>query len=171
MSTTDIKATLGSIEKIYKRFSPLIPFEYFFLDDAFDRLYRSEERFERIFQYFSLLAICIALLGLFSLSAYSAQQKSKEIGIRKVLGATAPQILSLFSRETIVLIIIANVAACPAALFVIQRWLGNFAYRSSISVWAFVLAFVGSTVAAFATISYQSLKAALKKPAEELRSE
>jgi putative ABC transport system permease protein len=171
ISTDDIPSTLGSIEKVYKRFSPLIPFEYFFLDDAFDRLYKSEERFEKIFQYFSLLAICIALLGLFSLTAYSAQQKSKEIGIRKVLGATVPQILSLFSRETIVLILAANALACPVALFVIQRWLGNFAYRSSISVWSFVLAFVGSMAAAFVTISYQSLKAALKKPADELRSE
>jgi putative ABC transport system permease protein len=171
ISTNNIRQTLGSIEKVYKRFSPLIPFEYFFLDDAFDSLYKSEERFEKIFHYFSLLAICIALLGLFSLSAYSAQQKSKEIGIRKVLGATVPQILSLFSREIVVLIIVANAVACPVALFVIQRWLGNFAYRSSISVWAFVLAFVGSMAAAFLTISYQSLKAALKKPADELRSE
>ena len=171
MRTEDINGTLASIEKVYKSFSPSIPFDYFFLDDAFDRLYRSEERFEKIFQYFSLLAVCIALLGLFSLSAYSAQQKSKEIGIRKVLGATAPQILSLFSRETIVLIIVANALACPVAIFVIQRWLGNFAYRNSISVWAFVLAFVGSMAAALMTISYQSLKAALKKPADELRSE
>jgi putative ABC transport system permease protein len=171
INTDDIRGTLSSVEKVYKRFSPLIPLEYFFLDDAFDRLYKSEERFEKIFQYFSLLAICIALLGLFSLSAYSAQQKSKEIGIRKVLGATVPQILSLFSRETIVLIIIANAVATPVALYVIERWLGNFAYRSSISVWAFVLAFVGSLAAAFLTISYQSLKAALKKPVEELRSE
>ena len=171
INTDNIPATLGSIEKVYKQFSPLIPFEYFFLDDAFDRLYKSEERFEKIFQYFSLLAICIALLGLFSLSAYSAQQKSKEIGIRKVLGATVPQILSLFSRETIVLILVANALACPVALFVIQRWLGNFAYRNSISAWAFVLAFFGSMATAFLTISYQSLKAALKKPADELRSE
>lgn len=171
ISTNDIQSTLGAIKKVHERFSPSIPFEYFFLDDAFDRLYKSDERFEKIFQYFSLLAICIALLGLFSLSAYSAQQKSKEIGIRKVLGATTPQILSLFSRETVVLIIVANALACPVALFVIQRWLGNFAYRDSISVWAFIMALVGSLVAAFATISYQSLKAALKKPAEELRSE
>jgi putative ABC transport system permease protein len=171
IKTDDIPGTLGAVEKAFKNFSPLIPFEYFFLDDAFDRLYRSEERFEKIFQYFSLLAVCIALLGLFSLSAYSAQQKSKEIGIRKVLGATAPQILSLFSRETIVLIIVSNAIAFPVALFVIQRWLGNFAYRSSISLWAFVFAFFGSIAAAFLTISYQSVKAALRKPADELRSE
>jgi putative ABC transport system permease protein len=171
INSSDIPGLLGSIEKVYKKFSPLIPFEYFFLDDAFDRLYKSEERFEKIFQYFSILAICIALLGLFSLSAYSAQQKSKEIGIRKVLGATIPQIFSLFSRETIVLIIIANALAWPVAFFVIQKWLGNFAYRNTISFWAFVLAFLGSMAAAFLTISYQSLKAALKKPADELRTE
>jgi putative ABC transport system permease protein len=171
ISTNDIRGTLGSIEKVYKKFSPSIPFEYFFLDDAFDTLYKSEERFEKIFQYFSLLAICIALLGLFSLSAYSAQQKSKEIGIRKVLGASVPQILSLFSRETVILIFTANVVACPVAFFVIRRWLENFAYRGRISAWAFAIAFAGSTAAAFLTISYQSLKAALKKPVEELRSE
>ncbi len=171
IKTGDIPRTLGAIEQVTKKFAPMVPFEYFFLDDAFDRLYRSEERFKKIFQYFSLLAVCIALLGLFSLSAYSAQQKSKEIGIRKVLGASAPQILSLFTRETIVLIIAANVFAAPIALFVIKRWLGNFAYRSGISLWAFVLTFFGSIAAAFLTISYQSLKAALKKPADELRSE
>lgn len=171
INTSDIRGTLGSIQRIYKQFSPLLPFDYFFLDDAFDRLYRSEERFERIFQYFSLLAICIALLGLFSLSAYTAHQKSKEIGIRKVLGASVPQILSLFSKEMIVLIVLANAFAFPIAFFVIQRWLGSFVYRTSISAWAFVLAFVGSLAAAFVTISYHSLKAAMKKPAEELRSE
>lgn len=171
IKTEDIPGTLGAIETVTRKFSPSIPFEYFFLDDAFDRLYRSEERFERIFLYFSLLAVCIALLGLFSLSAYSAQQKSKEIGIRKVLGATAPQILALFSRETIVLIIAANILACPIAIFVIQRWLGNFAYRDDISLWAFVFTFFGSIAAAFLTISYQSLKAAMRKPADELRSE
>ena len=171
INTGNIPGVLDSIEKVYKKFSPLISFEYFFLDEAFDRLYRSEERFEKIFQYFSLLAIFIALLGLFSLSAYSAQQRSKEIGIRKVLGATVPQIFFLFSRETIFLIIAANALAFPVAFFVIQKWLGNFAYRNSISVWAFVLAFVGTMAAAFATIGYQSVKASLKKPADELRSE
>jgi len=148
-----------------------IPFEYFFLDAAFDRLYKSEERFERIFQVFSLLAIAIALLGLFSLSAYTAQQKSKEIGIRKVLGASVPSILGLFSREMLILIVAANFIAAPVAIYVIHRWLGTFAYRMSIGARAFVLAFVCSLGAAFLTISYQSLKAARKRPVDELRSE
>lgn len=171
INTGDIRGTLAAIETVYKKYSPDIPFEYFFLDAAFDRLYKSEERFERIFQYFSLLAIAIALLGLFSLSAYTAQQKSKEIGIRKVLGASVPSILGLFTREMLILIFAANLIAAPVALYVIHRWLGTFAYRMSIGAWAFVLAFVGSMGAAFITISYQSLKAAYKRPVDELRSE
>jgi len=171
ISGGNIRGTLDSIEAVYKTFSLEIPFEYFFLDDAFDRLYKSEERFERIFQYFSLLAIAIALLGLFSLSAYTAQQKAKEIGIRKVLGASTSSILGLISREMLTLIVVANLIAAPIAIYVIHKWLGTFAFRMSIGVGAFVLAFVGSIAAAFLTISYQSLKAAVKKPVDELRSE
>jgi putative ABC transport system permease protein len=156
---------------VYKEFSPLLPFEYFFLDEAFDRLYKSEERFQRIFLYFSVLAICIALLGLFSLSAYTAQQKSKEIGIRKVLGATFPDILSMFVKNMAVLVVSANVMAWPLAYFVIQKWLQNYAYRDELSLWAFVLAFVGSLAAALVTISFQSFKAAFKNPADVLRTE
>lgn len=167
----DLPATLRSVEKIFKKYSPLISFEYFFLDDAFDRLYKSEERFERIFLYFSLLAISVALLGLFSLSAYTAQQKAKEIGIRKVLGATIPNVLALFSREIVTMIVAANLLAAPIAVYVIYLWLGNFAYRMHIGVKAFLIAFAASLLAAFATISYQSLKAAFKKPADELRAE
>jgi putative ABC transport system permease protein len=167
----NLPATLASVEKIFKKHSPLISFEYFFLDDAFDTLYKSEERFERIFLYFSLLAIAVALLGLFSLSAYTAQQKAKEIGIRKVLGATVPNILTLFSREMVILIVAANLLAAPIAAYVIHLWLGNFAYRMNMGIGAFLIAFSASLVAAFATISYQSLKAAFKKPVDELRSE
>jgi len=171
LKSTDLPGTLKEIKKVYKEFSPLLPFEYFFLDDAFDRLYKSEERFQKIFLYFSVLAICIALLGLFSLSAYAAQQKSKEVGIRKVLGATMPSILSLFVKNMVVLIVIANVIAWPIAYFIIQRWLQNFAYRDEISLWVFVVAFLGSLGAALITISFQSLKAAFKNPADVLRTE
>jgi putative ABC transport system permease protein len=171
INTPDIPQTLAAIETVNKKFSPVIPFEYFFLDDAFDRLYKNEERFEKIFRYFSFLAILIALLGLFSLSAYSAQQKAKEIGIRKVLGATIPSILGMFSKEMLILIFAANVAAAPVAFYVINRWLEYYAYRMTIGAEAFVLAFMGSLIAAFTTISYQSLKAAFKKPVEELRAE
>ncbi len=171
LNTKDLPATMKDIQKAYKEFSPLLPFEYFFLDEAFDRLYKSEERFQRIFLYFSVLAICIALLGLFSLSAYTAHQKAKEIGIRKVLGASVPSILSLFARNMMFLIVIANIVAWPTAYFVIQKFLQNYAYRQDVSLWAFVLALFGSLVAALITVSYQSFKAAFKNPADELRTE
>ena len=171
VASDDLPGTMAAIEKIYKEFSPLIPLEYFFLDGAFDRLYKSEERFNSIFLYFSVLAIAIALLGLFSLSAYSAQQKAKEIGIRKVLGATTPNILSLFSKDVIGLILAANIVAWAASFYIINRWLENFAYRGSISVAAFILATAGSVLAALLTISFQSLKAAFRNPVDELRSE
>ena len=171
LNTTDLPGTMKEIKKVYKEFSPLLPFEYFFLDNAFDRLYKSEEQFQRIFLYFSVLAICIALLGLFSLSAFTAQQKSKEIGIRKVLGATVPDILSLFVKEMFILIVAANIIAWPAAYLVIQKWLQNFAYRDEVSLWAFVFAFIGSLIAALITVSFQSFKAAFKNPADELRTE
>jgi len=167
----DLPGTVAAVEKIFKKYSPLISFEYFFLDDAFDRMYKAEERFERIFLYFSLLAIAVALLGLFSLSAFTAQQKAKEIGIRKVLGATVPNILALFSREMVILIVAANLLAAPIAIYVINLWLGNYAHRMKIGAGAFLIAFAASLIAAFVTISYQSLKAAFKKPADELRAE
>jgi putative ABC transport system permease protein len=171
LNTTNLPGTLQDIKKVYKEFSPLLPFEYFFLDDAFDRLYKSEEQFQRIFLYFSVLAICIALLGLFSLSAYTAQQKSKEIGIRKVMGASVHNILSMFVKDMAMLVVIANVIAWPAAYFVIQRWLQNFAYRDEVNVWVFVFALFGTLVTALITISFQSLRAAFKNPADVLRNE
>jgi putative ABC transport system permease protein len=167
----NIPETLNSIKGVYKRFSPLFPFEYSFLDAEFDRLYRSEERFQKIFFYFSFLAIFIALLGLFTLSSYSARQKAKEIGIRKVLGASIPNILSLFTKELTGLILTANLLAWPAAYFLMNRWLTNFAFRDSIRIWVFFAAMAGSLLAASVTISFQSLKAAYKNPVEELRDE
>jgi putative ABC transport system permease protein len=171
ISGTDISQTLKTVEKVYKGFSPLLPFEYFFLDDEFEAVYRSEERFQRIFLYFSTLAILIALMGLFSLSAYSARQRSKEIGIRKVLGATIPGIMSLFSREMTGLILAANILAWPAAFFIINRWLANFAYRNVIGWQAFAASLAGSLLAALITISFQAFKAAVKSPLEEIRTE
>ncbi|MBD3415244.1 MAG: FtsX-like permease family protein [Candidatus Aminicenantes bacterium] len=171
LNTNDLPRTVQEIKKVYKEFSPLLPFEYFFLDQAFDRVYKSEERFQKIFLYFSILAICIALLGLFSLTAFTAQQKAKEIGIRKVLGATVPSILSMFVKDMMLLIGLANLIAWPAAYYVIQKFLQNYAYREDVSLWAFVLALFGSAVAALATISYQSFRAAFKNPADVLRTE
>ena len=171
LDSSDIRDTLRRIEGVYKTFSPVLPFEYAFLDESFDSLYKAEERFQKIFFTFSGLAIFIALLGLFSLAAYAAQQKSKEIGIRKVLGATAPAIMAMFTREMIVLIAAANLVAWPVAYFVINRWLGVYAYRAAVNPWAFIAAFGLSLAVSLLTISYQSAKAALKNPVDELRSD
>lgn len=170
-NSNDLGATLGSLQTVYKKFAPTIPFEYWFLDEAFDGLYKSEQRFQKIFLYFSSLAIFIALLGLFSLSSYSAQQKSKEIGIRKVLGASIPNILSIFSKELIYLILAANLVAWPVSFYIFQKWLENFAYRANVNYLAFLLALVGSLTASLITISFQSVKAACRNPVDELRSE
>lgn len=167
----NIPEILGGIEKVFKSFAPLLPFEYFFLDDAFGRMYRAEERFRRIFLTFSVLAICIALLGLFSLSVYSVRRKSKEIGIRKVLGATSSNILTIFSKEMLLPVILGNVLAWPAAFLVIQRWQENFAYKETIGVWAFAAALAFSLFVSLVTISFQSVKAAFRNPVDELRTE
>jgi len=167
----NVAGTLAAIEAVFHRHSPLFPFEYFFLDEAFDRVYRTEERFERIFLYFSVLAVTIAVLGLFSLSAYVCRQKSREIGIRKVLGASLRDILALFSGEVGLLVLIANGLAAPLAIGVILRWQDNFAYRADIDPWLFAVVLGGSLMTAFATIAYQVLRAARLRPVEELRAE
>jgi putative ABC transport system permease protein len=169
--SSDIRQTLDAVEGIFKEISPMILFEYFFLDDAFNRMYKSEERFQKIFAYFAGLAVCIALLGLFSLSAYSVQQKAKEIGIRKVLGASLPNLLSLLSREIILLVIAANAVAWPSAYIFMKKWLTNFSYKETISIWVFSAALVGSLCAALMTIGFQTLKVVLKDPIEDLRAE
>ncbi|MBN1273791.1 MAG: ABC transporter permease [Candidatus Aminicenantes bacterium] len=171
IKSLDISETMDGIKKVFKSFSPILPFEYFFLDDAFDRMYRSEERFQHIFFTFSLLAIIIALLGLFSLSAFSARRKSKEIGIRKVLGATAFSVLKLFSREMLFPVLLGNALAWPAAYLIIRKWLENFAYKESIGFWAFVTALAFSFFVSLITISFQSFKAAFRNPVDELRTE
>jgi len=121
--------------------------------------------------YSSISAVLIACMGAFGLISLALVRRTKEIGIRKVLGASVPDILSLFSKNIVILVLIANIAAWPTAYFIIQKWLQNFAYRNEVSIWVFVTVFFGSLAAALATISFQSTKAALKNPADELRME
>ncbi len=146
-------------------------FIYSFLDDELRQLYRSEDRVREIFQAFSLLAIFISCLGLFGLSAYSAELKIKEIGVRKVLGARISGIVFLLSRTFLVWIIFAGIIGCGAAYLTMDKWLQNFAYRSTIDAWIFVISIVSAAIIAFVTLSYQSLKAALTNPVDSLRNE
>ncbi|NUM81258.1 ABC transporter permease [bacterium] len=168
---TGISETLTAIESIWKQFSPGRPFEYSFIDQEYEKLYRTEERLSDLFLYFSALAIGIACLGLFGLAAYAAEQRTKEIGIRKILGASNPRLIALLSKEFTMLVLIANIVAWPAAYFFMQRWLEDFAYRTAITADVFILAAAAALIIAFLTVSGQALKAASSNPADVLKYE
>jgi putative ABC transport system permease protein len=168
---TNIPETLAFIEEKWKEVDPAHPFEYSFMDESFDKLYRSEEKLSQIFSLFSVLAICIAALGLFGLALFMVEQRTKEIGIRKVLGASVGSIFLLVSKEFAYLVLIANVIAWPAAYFLMREWLQNFAYRVNMEPWLFVLSGIVALSIAILTISYQAIKAAIADPVHSLRYE
>lgn len=163
--------TLDFLEKQWAEFRPGYPFDYYFVEENFNQQYDSEERLGQIFSYFSLLAVIIAALGLFGLASFTAQQRIKEIGIRKVLGAKVTQIVMLLSQKFTILVLIAFLLAVPVTWISMNTWLEGFAYRISISIWTFVAAGGLALFVAWMTISYQSIKAALMNPVKSLRSE
>jgi len=150
---------------------PAHPFEYSFMDETFDRIYRSEEKLSKIFSVFSMLAIFIAALGLFGLALFMVEQRTKEIGVRKVLGASMRDIFVLLSKEFVFLVLFANLFAWPTAYFLMHKWLENFAYKVNIGFWIFIFAAVVAFVIALLTISFQAMRAALANPIESLRYE
>ena len=167
----NIPGALAHIEKTWKKFVPEIPYEYTFLDDNFGRLYESEQRQGTIFTSFAIIAILIACLGLFGLSAFAISQRVKEIGIRKVLGADVSTIVGLLSKDFLKLVLIAAVIAFPVAWYAMNTWLQDFAYRIDIQWWVFVIAAVVAIAVAFFTISYHAMKAAKANPVKNLRTE
>ncbi|MFD1145181.1 ABC transporter permease [Larkinella insperata] len=167
----DATATIQKLERFWKTAVPQRPFEYYFLDQAFDKQYRAEERFGRLFLYFSGLAIFIACLGLFGLTSYTTAQRTKEIGVRKVLGASVPNIVLLLSKDFLKLVLIAVILAAPVAWWAMDTWLQDFAYRINVEWWILVLAGVLAVTIAFLTVSFQSIKAALTNPVKSLRTE
>ncbi len=168
---SQIQEALASIEDAYKSYSPGIPFDYLFLDEVFNRQYTSERQLGELFNGFSLLSVIIACLGLFGLASYSTEQKTKEIGIRKVLGASITGIVAMTAREFLKWILIANLLAWPIAYFVMSKWLLDFAYKISIGPLVFVLSAGLTLIVAVLTVSYHSLKAALANPVDSLRYE
>jgi putative ABC transport system permease protein len=156
---------------VWKKFFPGSIFEYFFLDKEFDRQYRSEEQMARMFNVFVTLGLFITCLGILGLISYSAEQRTKEIGIRKVLGASGVHILMLLQKEYIRCVLTANVIAWPAAYFAMHFWLQNFAYRVNIGLGQFLTAAVLTVLLTLLTISYQSIKAATANPVDSLRYE
>jgi putative ABC transport system permease protein len=171
ISPSNIQKTMGLIRGKWKELLPQKPFDYFFLDDSFDSQYRAEERIGNLLLRFSLLAIFIGCLGLFGMASYTTEQRTKEIGIRKVLGASAGAIVRMLSREYIVLVAIGNLIAWPAAYFMMKIWLDNFAYRTSLALWIFIAAALVSLAIALLTVSFQSVRAALSNPVDCLRYE
>ena len=171
VNSANIALLLSQIKSKFKEISPNGQFSYSFMDDDFDALYRSEQRIGTIFIAFTSLAIIIACLGLFGLAAYAAEQRTKEIGIRKVLGANMQAIVGMLSRDFIKLVIIAILIATPFAWWAMHSWLQSFAYRQNIQWWVLALAGLIALLIAFATISYQSIKAALTNPVKSLKSE
>ena len=171
LNTENISETIGYIEDKWKTFAPQMPFEYSFLDQDYDNLYMNERQTRKLFSVFSFLAIFIACLGLFGLASFIADQKTKEIGIRKVLGASVAKIVKNLNKSFLKWVLIANLIAWPVAWFAMNRWLENFAYRIVLSWWIFVLAAVLAVFIALLTVSLQTVKAALKNPIDSLRYE
>ena len=167
----NIPAGVQRVETIWKKFFPERPFDYQFLDTRFDRLYAREQTQQTLFSIFAGVAILISCLGLFGLSMFMAEQRTKEIGIRKVLGASEASLVALFSKDFMKLVIIALVIASPVAWYAMHTWLTDFAYRTDIHWWVFLLAGGLTVLIALLTVSFQSVKAALMNPVKSLRSE
>jgi putative ABC transport system permease protein len=164
-------ATLAQIAKVWKERINHRPFDYRFLDDDFDALYRTEQRTAGVFTTFSVLAILLACLGLFAITAFAVVQRTKEIGIRKVLGASIANIIMLIAKDFLALVIIATIIASPIAWYMANKWLQDFAYRINIQWWVFIITGAVALLVAAITVSIQSTKAALANPVKSLKSE
>src|SRR5215218_6818359 len=171
LSGQNITGAIAQLENKWKRFSSDRPFSYSFVDETFAQLYKSEKRFEKVFISLVILGIVIACLGLLGLATFAAQQRVKEIGIRKVLGASVANVVRLLSKDFIKLVIIAFAVAIPIAWFAVNQWLQDFAYRVDIKWWVFPLAGIIAVLIALFTISFQSIKAATANPVKNLRTE
>jgi len=171
ISPDNIPGSLGILEKTWKKSAPNFPFMYSFLDEEFHKLYRMEERWQNIIRNTSIFAIVISCLGLFGLSALAIARRTKEIGIRKVLGASVAGITRMVSMEFIKLVVFANIIAWPLGYYAMKRWLRGFAFRIDINVWIFLLAAVLAAAVALLTVGFQAVKAAASSPVESLRYE
>jgi putative ABC transport system permease protein len=167
----NIKQSLASLENTWKKLNPNEPFEYSFLDQDFQRNYEAENRQAKLINYFTLIAIIISCLGLFGLATFTAEQRTKEIGIRKVLGASVYGVVALLSKDFLKLVIIAVVVASPIAWYAMNKWLQNFAYQITITWQVFVFTTILALIIAFMAISFQAIRAAIMNPVKSLRTE
>jgi len=163
--------TISSLSGVWNQIAPKEPFNYSFLDEMVALQYMEEQRWKQIISFSSFMAIALACFGLFGLAALTAQRRTKEIGIRKVMGATIANIVTLLSKDFVKLIFIGFLIAIPVAWYVLNQWLAEFAYRIELGPGLFIFAGLTALVIALATISWQSIKAAVANPVESLRSE
>ncbi len=171
MTGNNIPQTLSFLENKWKTLAPHRPFSYTFLDEEYSKMYSNENRISRVFTLFASLAILLACLGLFGLVAYTTSQRTKEIGIRKVLGASVLGITALLSKDFLKLVVLSIVIASPMAWYAMNEWLKDFVYRMDIEWWVFLLAGVAVAGIALLTVSAQSIKASLTNPVKSLKSE
>ena len=167
----DMAKVLSQVENVWKSVAPMRPFNCIFLDEQYDALYRTEQRMGSLMSFFSGFAILVACLGLFGLATFMAERRMKEIGIRKVLGASVAGITGMLAKDFLKLVVVAIFIASPIAWWAMNQWLADFAYRIDIQWWMFVAAGLAAVAIAFLTVSFQSVRAALANPVKSLRSE
>jgi putative ABC transport system permease protein len=165
------REAIASAEKTYRAFNDMLPFGYKFLDDDFDAMYRKETQTGALFKFFAAVAVLLSCLGLFGLAVFTAERRRKEIGIRKVLGASVQHVTYLISKEFTWLVLIANIIAWPVAWYAMNKWMEEFVYRPPVSLWIFAMAGIVAFLLALLTISFQAIRAALASPAKSLRTE
>jgi putative ABC transport system permease protein len=168
---TNLPTLLGSMEALYQKYDNDTPFSYTFIDDAFNAQYKAEDKLASIFSIFTVITIVLAGMGLFGLAAFTIEQRTKEIGIRKILGASLSSISTLLSKDFLKLVLLSIVIASPVAWWTMRNWLQGFAYHIHIQWWMFAGAGLLAVVVALITVSYHAIKAALTNPVNSLRSE
>jgi putative ABC transport system permease protein len=167
----NLHETIASLEKTWGKIMPAYPFDYKFLDQEIDKMYKVEERTGTLLKYFSVLAILIACIGLFGLATYTVEQRRRELGLRKVLGASGISIFKLISREFMLLLMVASVISVPFSIFVLQKYLSNFAFHVQLTLLTFVLALLLALIVTGLAISYQLVTAIRTNPAKSLKYE
>jgi putative ABC transport system permease protein len=171
INTANIGNTIAHVQDVWNTFSPDYPIEYRFLDESFDQMYKAEDKLKSLLWIFTAITVFVACLGLFGLAAYAAERRKKEIGIRKVLGASVQGIVLLLSKEFVRLVVVALLIASPIAWYAMKGWLEDFAYRIELEWWIFAIAGILAIVIALLTVGFQSVKAAVMNPVKSLRSE
>jgi putative ABC transport system permease protein len=171
INTSNLPQTIAEVQRVWKKMAPDRPLQYTFLDEDFNKQYIADIKFGQMFAVFTGLAITIACFGLFGLALFSVKQRTKEIGIRKVVGASVVHIIGLLSGEFVVLVVVALLIATPVSFYFMDKWIQGFAYRIALSWWIFLTGGVIAVVVAITTVSYQAIRAALANPVKSLRSE